>query len=283
MERALEAADLMSDQVEIARLEQGLALVPFAFGSCDDAQAQARIGKDLGGAVGDLRSWGTATGVFAWAALLHGDVDGGRALAEELARAGAEGGERQIEGFGLALMGIADFYRGDAETAIPQLRTAIETQLEVPDYITAVATSGILGMALLRVDDTAAASDTIAWAREQVSVRGFRGFMLSQLVEAETELAMLELATARGRRAAMASARAVRSSNRQGKLCRWHLVHAHVMDGCRSWLLGRQKRARRTWADGEVVAESLGYQGIAASARGWVTRCCEAAGIAPPA
>ena len=283
MERALEAADLMSDEVEIARLQQGLALIPFAFGSCEEVQAQARIGTDLGGAVGDLRSWGTGTGVFAWAALLHGDVDSGRTLAEELARAGAEGGERQIEGFGLALIGLADLYRGSAETAIPRLRTAIETQLQVPDYITAVAASGILAMALLRADDTAAASDVITWAREQASARGFRGFMLSQLVEAETELAMLELATARGRRAAVASARAVRTSNRQGKFCRWHLVHAHVMDGCRSWLLGRQERARRTWAHGEVLAETLGYQGIAASAHGWVPRCCEAAGIAPPA
>jgi len=282
MNRALEAADLLSNPVEIARLKQGLALVPFAFGTCDEAQAQARIGIDLGGAVGDLRSWGTGTGVFTWAAICHGDFEGAQVQAEELARAGAEGGDRQIEGFGLALMGIADFYRGDTERAIPQLRKAIDTLLQVPDYISAVGTSGVLARALLLVNDTTAARDAISWSREQVSARGFRGFFLSLLVEAESELAMLELATGRGWRTAAASARAVTSSNRHGKVCRWHLVHAHVMEGCRSWLLGRRKRARRAWAKGAALADRLGYQGVAEEAHRWVAHCCEVAGIDPP-
>ena len=50
MARALEAADRMSDGVEIARLKQGLTLVPFAFGGYEDAKSQAALGMELGGA-----------------------------------------------------------------------------------------------------------------------------------------------------------------------------------------------------------------------------------------
>ena len=119
MDRALEAADLMSDAVEVARLKQGLALIPFGFGTWDDARAQAQLGMDLGGAVGDLRSWGTGCGVLTWAAINHGDAESARSSAESLARAGAEGGDQQIHGFGVALVGIADLYRVSRSRRLP--------------------------------------------------------------------------------------------------------------------------------------------------------------------
>jgi class 3 adenylate cyclase len=283
MQTALEAADLMSDAIEVARLKQGLAIVSFGFGTWDEARAQAQLGMDLGGAVGDLRSWGTGCGVLTWAAINHGDSESARSRAQELAHAGADGGDQQIHGFGLATVGMADLYRGVPESAITSLRKAIDVQLQVPDYISAVATNGFLAMAFLRTGDVAGARDAIAWGRREASVRGFRGFMLSSLFEAESELSMHDLAVARNRRTAAASARAVRRSRRHGKVCRWHLVHAHVMDGCRSWLLGRHGGALRAWARGSDLANRLDYPGVAATGHDWVVRCCTTAGIEPPA
>jgi hypothetical protein len=282
MARALEAADHMSDSVEVARLKQGLTLVPFSFGGYRDAKAQAILGSNLGGAAGDLRSWGTGSGLLAWAEINHGDLSEGRAIAQEVAVAGSDGGDLQIEAFGVALTGVADVYAGQPTSAIELLLEARELLLRVPDHITNVAVDGVLAMSMLRLDDREGARAAIARARDEVRSRGLRGFMLSFLVEAETELAMLELASSSGKGSSRAAGAAVRRSVGHSKLCRWHSVHAGAMVGCRSWLAGRHDRARRHFEAAITTAEQHGHQGIQGEAFDWVRRCCDVAGLDAP-
>jgi class 3 adenylate cyclase len=282
MARALEAADRMSDGVEIARLKQGLTLVPFAFGGYEDAKSQAALGMELGGAAGDLRSWGTGGALLAWTEINHGDLSEGHAIAQRVALEGSDGGDLQVEGFGVALMGVADMYREEPTPAVEQLHQARELLLRVPDHITNVALDGILAMSLLRLDDRDGARAVIARSREEVVSRGLRGFMLSYLVQAETELAMVELASSARRNVSSASGHAVRRSVRHAKLCRWHAGHAGIMDGCRSWLLGRQAVARKRFEKTTTAADRLGHGGVTGEAFNWVRRCCEVGGLDPP-
>jgi hypothetical protein len=282
MARALEAADRMSDGVEIARLKQGLTLVPFAFGGYEDAKSQAALGMELGSAAGDLRSWGTGGGLLAWTEINHGDLSEGRAIAQKVALAGSDGGDLQIEAFGVALMGVADMYREEPTSAIEQLHEARTLLMRVPDHITSVAVDGILAMSLLRLDDRDAALAAITRSREQVMSRGLRGFMLSYLVQAETELAMVELASSARKDVSGAAGRAVRRSVRHAKLCRWHAGHAGVMQGCRSWLLDRQDKARNRLDHSMAEADQLGHAGVTREAVTWVRRCCEVGGLEAP-
>jgi hypothetical protein len=109
-----------------------------------------------------------------------------------------------------------------------------------------------------------------------------RGLALSSLNEAEAELAMLTLAGGRTRESARAAGAIIRRSLRQGKVCRWHSVHAEAMDGCRWSLLGRDRRAQPAFARFEALVDRLECHGVADDARRWIRHCCEVAGLEPP-
>src|SRR5215471_4542409 len=94
----------MTDQVEIARLKQGLSIVPISVGAADEALEWAELGMNLGAAAGDLRSRGAGAALFALALVEHGDHDRARAAADEAVRAAAAGGERSIQVIGLAAL-----------------------------------------------------------------------------------------------------------------------------------------------------------------------------------
>jgi class 3 adenylate cyclase len=280
MQRALEAADRMTDEIEIARLKQGLSIVPIGVGGWDEASHWAELGMKLGAAAGDLRSRGSGGALFSLAAAAHDEHARARALADDVVRAASEGGERSIQGIGHAAQTLLAAVEPEASAG--SARAGIEVALQVPDYLMYTACLGMLARAQLRLGDLEEAAESIERAKKEVDDRAFRGFMVVFAFQAEAELALLELARDHRRATVSGSKRAVRRSLRQAHVARWHAVHAHAMAGGQAWVLGKRRSAAGSFARARTIADQHGWHGPLREAAAWIGHCCAEAGIAAP-
>jgi class 3 adenylate cyclase len=281
MQRALEAADRMTDEIEIARLKQGLSIIPIGIGGWDEASHWAELGMNLGAAAGDLRSRGSGGALFSLVSAAHDDHARARALADDVVRAASEGGERSIQGFGHAAQTLVAAV--DPEAGAGSARAGIEVALQVPDYLMYTTCLGTLARAQMRLGDLQAAAASIHLAKKEAGERGFRGFMVVFPIQADAELSLLELARGRSRATVSGSKRAVRRSLRQAHVARWHAVHAHAIAGGQAWLLGKRRAAAASFARARAIADQHGWHGPLREASDWIVHCCAEAGIDPPA
>jgi tetratricopeptide (TPR) repeat protein len=281
MQRALEAADRMTDEIEIARLKQGLSIVPIAVGGWEEASHWANLGMNLGAAAGDLRSRGSGGALFSLATAMHDDYARARLLADDAVREASEGGERSIQGIGHAAQTILAPL--EPEVGAESARTGIEVALQVPDYLIYTICLGTLARAQVRLGDLPGAASSIEHAKKEIDDRGFRGFMIVFGFQAEAELALLELARGRSRATIAGSKRAMRRSLGQGHVARWHAVHAHAIAGGHAWLLGKRASAAKSFTRASAIADRHGWHGPLREATDWIAHCCTEAGIEAPA
>jgi len=160
--------------------------------------------------------------------------------------------------------------------------TAIELAPEIPDFLVLTSSLGFLARAQLRRGDMAGAAASIEWGLRELESRGFRGWVFAPLLEAQAELALLELAQDRNRSTIAASRQAVRRSLRQAHIACWFAIHAHTEAAARAWLLGRNRAALRSFAHAEVLAERYDWPAALADASAWAVHCCAVAGIEVP-
>ena len=59
-------------------------------------------------------------------------------------------------------------------------------------------------------------------------------------------------------------------------------MHAHVLDGAMRWVLGQERRAERSFARAQMLAQQYQWHGTLADAARWVAYCCAATGLDPP-
>ena len=280
--RALEAAERITDPVQVARIKQGLAVVPLALSGWEETRALAEPAMNLCAEAGDLRIWGASAAILLTAAGHHGDLARARELAVEVERAGAEGGNVQVHGWGLLFLSFVNMLEGDAEAAVRFGEASVEELLRVPDHLVAVTGLGCLARAQLRAGDAEAAAATIERARLEREARGFAAVFVAYEFEARAELALLRLARDRNRQTEAGSRRANRESLSRKHLARWHTLHAHVLDGGTFWLLGDRRRALRAFERARRLAAEYEWHGTLAEATRWVSHCCAEAGVEPP-
>jgi class 3 adenylate cyclase/tetratricopeptide (TPR) repeat protein len=280
--RTLEAAGRMDDPVGIARLHQHVGVMAFVTRGSVEAGVALRRAIDAADLAGDLRAWGATTMCLGWTEMNRGRLDEARALANKVSEAGAEAGERQVEGWGIALAGYVALHAGEIGEALRLSIEGREMLRSVPDLLASITATGGIARDHLRLGDVGAAKAEIRAGREQAAPTGIRGFAVVSLDEAEAELAMLTLASKRTRENEKVAASVMRRSHRQDSVCRWHSVNAEAMDGCRSWIIGRNDRAGRAFARFEALVDELECHGIGNEARRWILRCCEVAEVEPP-
>jgi class 3 adenylate cyclase/tetratricopeptide (TPR) repeat protein len=281
--RALQAADRHGDPLTLAYAKQGGSVVALAQGGWDDVQMLAEPAMQVSAEAGDLRVWATSAAFLMTAAAHHGDLARARDLAAEVERAGAESGNIQIHGWGLGFLSLVNHLEGDAEAAVRLAEASVAELLQVPDHLIATVGLGALARAQLRAGHPDAAASTIAQVSAEVDRRGFRGLYTAYQVEAAAEYALLSLATDNSAATRKASRRAIRGSLGRRHVARWHTVHAHMLDGGMHWVLGEQRRAARSFARAQTLAQQYQWHGMLDDAAQWVAHCCAAAGINPPA
>lgn len=283
LSRSLQAADRYRDPLMLAQVKQGGAVIALAQGGWDDVRALAEPAMDLSAEVGDPRVWAASAAILVTATAHHGDLARARELAAEVERAGAESGNLQVHGWGLGFLSLVHHLEGDAEEAARLAEASAAELLRAPDHHGAVTSLGALARAQLRAGHLDAAASTIAHVSAEVDKRGFRGTQLTYQVEAAAEYALLGLATDNNAATRKAARRAIRGSLRRKHLTRLHTVHAHVLDGGMRWVLGQQRRAGRSFARAQALAQRYQWHGTLDDAARWVAFCCAAAGLDPPA
>jgi hypothetical protein len=232
--------------------------------------------------VGDLRVWAASAAFLVTAAAHHGDLARARTLAAEVERLGAESGNLQIHGWGLGFLSLVHHLEGDAAEAVRLAEASVAELLRVPDHLLAVTGLGVLARAQLRAGHLEAAAATIARATAEVDKGGFRGVYIAYEVEAAAEYALLRLATDKSAATRKVARRAIRGSLRRKHLARWHTVHAHVVEGGMRWILGQERRAERSFALANALAQQYQWHGTFDDAARWIAHCCDAAGLKPP-
>jgi class 3 adenylate cyclase/tetratricopeptide (TPR) repeat protein len=280
--RSLQAADRHGDPLLLAQARQAGAVVALAQGGWDDVRILAEPSMDVSGGAGDLRVWAGGAAFLMTAAAHHGDLARARELAAEVERVGAESGNLQIHGWGLGFLGLVNHLEGDAEAAVRLAEASVAELLRVPDHLIAAVGLGVLARAQLRAGHPDAAASTIAKVSAEVEQHGFRGLYTAYQVEAAAEYALLALATDNSAATRKATRRAIRGSLRREHLARWHTVHAHMLDGGMQWMLGQQRRAERSFARAQTLAQQYQWHGMLSDAASWVAHCCATAGIDPP-
>jgi tetratricopeptide (TPR) repeat protein len=195
---------------------------------------------------GDLWRWSSPVGN--WSQLLRylGETDRAVRMAEEVVRAGEEGGDAQMRMRGLLRLGCALIQAGDLDRAESALRAAIELAERIPDYHHLVCAQGFLGAALLhreRVDEATSLLEDAAALTAQHQVRTFYATQ-ARISLAEAYLSMAEAGDA----AAMGKARsAVKRCMSQGRIDIEARPPAFRVKGTLSWLNGRRQDARIAW------------------------------------
>jgi 2-polyprenyl-6-methoxyphenol hydroxylase-like FAD-dependent oxidoreductase len=223
--------------------------------SIREALGIGMTGHDISAEIGAHHVWAASAAALVTAAAHHGDLARARKLAAEAGRVGAESGNHQIHGWGLGLLGLVTHLERDAEEAVRLAEAAVAELLRVPDHIGAVTGLGVLARAQLRAGHLNAAASTIAHVSTEVDKRGFRGTQIIYQVEAAAEYALLGLATDNNAATRKVARRAIRGSLRQKHLARLHAVHAHVLAGGMRWILGQERRAERSFARAQSLAQ----------------------------
>ena len=283
LSRSVQAAGRYGDPLMLAQVKQGGSVVTLAQGGWDDVRAFAEPAMDLSAEVGDPRVWAASAAFLVTAAAHHGDLARARELAAEVERTGAESGNLQIHGWGLGFLSLVNHLEGEPEEAVRLAEASVAELLRVPDHLVAVLGLGALARAQLRAGHVDAAASTIAHVSAEADKRGFRGVYIAYQLEAAAEYALLGLATGNSAATRKAAGRAIRGSLRRKHLTRWHTVHAHVLYGGMRWILGQERRAERSFARAQTLAQQYQWHGTLADAARWVTYCCAAAGLDPPA
>jgi class 3 adenylate cyclase/tetratricopeptide (TPR) repeat protein len=195
---------------------------------------------------GDLWRWSPPASL--WSQLLRylGETDRAMRVAEEIVRAGEEGGDSVMRMTGLLRLGCALMQAGDLDRAEAALRATIELGERIPDYQHLVCAQGFLGATLLqrkRVSEATTLLEDAAALTAQHQVRTFYATQ-ARISLAEAYLSTVEA----GDDAAMSRARsAVNRCMTQGRTDIEARPPAFRVKGTLSWLNGRQQEARSAW------------------------------------
>jgi class 3 adenylate cyclase/tetratricopeptide (TPR) repeat protein len=195
---------------------------------------------------GDLWRWSSP--VSNWSQLLRylGETDRAVQMAEQVVRAGEEGGDPLMSMRGLLRLGSALMQAGELDRAKPALRAAVELAERIPDYHHLVCAQGFLGATLLQSAPVNEATGLLESAADMAARHHVRTFYATQ---ARISLAEAYLSTAeRGDSVAMAKARsAVKQCIGQAQVDIEARPPAFRVAGTLSWLSGRHDEARVAW------------------------------------
>lgn len=256
---ALSLAEEAADPLGLGLAQLGLALHGDHLGTWNDAIAHAERSAEVFRQAGDLRGWGTATGLVGRLAHLQGDFARSMRAIREVARAGEDGADRQLQGVGFYGQGANLLRVGELDAAVTLLERAVAVFRGIPDHRLAAGASEYLGQAHLRRGDLAKALAVFREAERSVAERQLRGVVWTRTGIAEAHLVLAERTAGEERARALRDARELcRAALRQGRHVREGLAAAWRLEGTRLWLEGRAADARRAWERSLRAAREVG-------------------------
>ena len=211
---------------------------------------------------GDLRGQGSANFMMAETMAYQGHVERAEAMANEMLSIGREGGDAQLQTWGLLFVGLVQRLAGNQDKAIALLRQSDEMARSLPDYLVRVQASAIIGHCHLDTGHLEQALNSLHKAQRIVKehkVIGSRFIGMVHIGLARAYLLAAERDGGSGRKANLAQAkRACRDARKSTRKYRPFRAEAYRLQGTYEWLTGRERKANQWWEKSLAMANEIG-------------------------
>jgi class 3 adenylate cyclase/tetratricopeptide (TPR) repeat protein len=259
--RNVKLAEAAADPIAIGYAYFGLAYHEQGIGRWDESQIHWARGADAFWGTRDLRRWGVSSWGVALMKWRRGEPSGTREIAERMLQVADEGADNVLRGWGLFVLGRAQWSMGEDAAALASLRESAGILRPVPDRQILLRALGDTGFCLLRRGDLAGATAALEDVAEIVAthrVRGYHALPLLWLLEAYLE--HLERSSPSERDLWRGKVKlALRAVDRQARFDVEARPGMHRLGGRLEWLEGRRADAEIEWRKSLEWAERLRF------------------------
>ena len=259
--RNVTLAEAAADPIAIGYAYFGLAYHDHGIGRWDDGQIHWARGADAFWETRDLRRWGVSSWGVALMKWRRGDVAGTREIADRMLQVADEGADNVLRGWGLFVLGRAQWSTGDDDGALSSLRESAAILRPVPDRQILLRALGDAGFCLLRRGDLIGATATLEEVAEIIAahqVRGYHALPLLWLLEAYLEHLERAAVSERGIWRAKVKV-ALRAVEQQARIDAEAWPGMHRLRGRLEWLEGRRANAEAEWRKSLEWGERLRF------------------------
>ena len=259
--RNVAIAEASGDAIAIGYAYFGLAYHEQGIGRWDESETHWGRGAEAFWVTRDLRRWGVSSWGVALMRWRRGDSAGTREIADRMLHVADEGADNVLRGWGLFVLGRAQWSTGDDEGALESLRESAAILRPVPDRQILLRALGDAGFCQLRRGDLVAATATLEEVADIIAthqVRGYHALQLLWLVEAYLEHLERASTSQRGEWSAKVAA-ALRAVERQARIDPEAWPGLHRLRGRLHWLQGRRAEAEAEWRKALDSAERLRF------------------------
>jgi class 3 adenylate cyclase/tetratricopeptide (TPR) repeat protein len=209
---------------------------------------------------GSIHDWGNANLVVIEAAVHIGRYDLAIPVADEMIKAGQDGGDLQVLGWGYSLRGLVERYTGDPEESIATYRKFVEVATQIPDYVSQVEGKAMIAHNYLLINQVETALASLNEAErvfQEHKIRGDRFLSKIRIGFAWAYLLVAEDSNERDRKSYLVKAdRECKGARRSVRRYNRHAAEAYRLQGTCDWLYGRERRAKRWWGKSLALAEN---------------------------
>jgi class 3 adenylate cyclase/tetratricopeptide (TPR) repeat protein len=259
--RAVMEAEHLGDPTALGEAYLGRGVHNFVGGRISEASAGFADSTQAYKEAGDLRGWGIAAILDAWAIHLQGRFERSLTIADDALRIARQAAEPEIEAWALWERGRTLSLSGTLDEAAASCEAAIDLFREVPAPVDAIDAMSDLAYCRLRQERLDLALAILGEAENAAAKSGARGYKTTRLlgVSAATLVRAAEEAQGRQRSGLMRRARkASRAAIRNSKTVPLGRAQAHRALGTYRWLRGHRRGAIRSWTRSLSNAETMG-------------------------
>jgi tetratricopeptide (TPR) repeat protein len=228
-------------------------------GDFDRSLEYAHNGLEIAHNTGDLRSWGTAMDLTAWAQHISSKFSKAVETRLEMISVAEEGSDPQVLCWGYFGLGATQIRLGQIDEAIGSLQRAIEIAEEVPDFHTQLGAGAWLGRCYLAKGELTQALLVVEDSQELFSVHGVV-VDAPYLGNSKSEIYLMAAESTNGEARQRWLKKAKRSCRDTVKVARNNrptLPDALLLQGRYEWLQGKPETAQKWWEKATKEAQRI--------------------------
>jgi class 3 adenylate cyclase/tetratricopeptide (TPR) repeat protein len=241
-------------------LELSLAIHYNFRGNAEKSLKHSNLASEIAQSTGDLRGWGSARDLVAWAQHTQCKLSDAVTTWLEMISVGEEGSDRQVICWGFSGLGTTQRRLGQLDEAIDNLQRSIEIAQELPDYRTQVTAGAWLGRCYLAKGELEQAFMVLETSQEASSAPGAVGTFATYLYNGLSEAYLLaaENSTGKTRQEWLKKAKKTcRKNLKPAKNSRIPLPEALMFQGRYEWLRGKPAVAEKWWRQALEAAQNI--------------------------
>jgi tetratricopeptide (TPR) repeat protein len=259
--RNIAISEKAADPIAIGYANFGLAYHQHGIGRWDEARDHWARGADAFWVTRDLRRWGVSAYGVALMDWRRGQTQETLKIARRMLEVAEEGADQSLRGWGLFVLGRAQWTLGEDPRAQASLREAAAILRDVPDRQILVRALSDAGYCQMRRGDLAAATATLEEVAQLIQtheIRGFHSHALYWLLEAYLEH-FQRASDVQRKQWDEKIAAGIAAVRRQARIDVEARPGLHRLQARSHWLHGDQARAKAEWDAAIAWGEKLRF------------------------